>query len=80
MRGDGKGSSHLLGQAEWVLTAWAAELSWEPCWLCSPQPPTPLTHLAAAPRCRPEIKNRFSTEPGLGFTNSMTVSSWPCMK
>lgn len=53
------------------------EQSWAPGWLFGPQPPTPLTHLAAAPTCRPEIKNRFSTELGLGFTNSMTVSSWP---
>ena len=37
-------------------------------------------YLAVVPRCWPEIKNRFSTEPGLGFTNSMMVSSWPCLE
>lgn len=73
----GKGPPHLPGQAAWVPRALAVRRSWAPGWLFGPQPPTPLTHLAAAPRCRPEIKNRFSTELGLGFTNSMTVSSWP---
>lgn len=48
------------------------------------------THVAPAPtrstlgpgsqRCRPKIKNRFSTRLGLGFTHSMTVSSWPCLE
>lgn len=55
----------------------AVEWSWAPSWLFGPQPPTPLTHLAVAPKCRQEIKNRFSTELDLGFPNSMTVSSWP---
>lgn len=68
---------HLPGQVEWVPRALAVERSWAPGWLFGPQPPAPLTHLAAAPACRPEIKNRFSAELGLGFTNSMTVSSRP---
>lgn len=57
-----------------MLRAGAEELSW----LYSLQPPTPM-HLAVAPRCRPEIKNRFPIKPGLGFTNSMMVSSWPSL-
>lgn len=75
----GKGPPHLLGQAERVLKAQDAEPRWAPSWLCGLQPPTPPALLAAAPRSWPEIKNRFSTERGLGFSNSMTVSSWPCL-
>lgn len=64
-RGDLGSSTHCPGQAARVLS-----------WLHDHGRPHPQHTGLRNQGCRPEIKNRFSTRPGLGFTNSMTVSSW----
>lgn len=53
-----------------------------PCGQAGHVAPAP-THSTLGPgsqRHWPKIKNRFSTRLGLGFTHSMTVSSWPCLE
>lgn len=46
---------------------------------CVARSPPPLGTLGRGSPILARIKNRLSTEPGLGFSNSMTVSSWPCL-